>query len=627
MPVTNPTPLPNCAFSKNELDLVLYSNDYLAAAAANAVNFLQFTGAVASGASLPLSWGEAAATMTCATTPDNSGLQFPPGDGSNTYVASLVSYFQANYFIDRDFVVSTDFTGAHPKLVFTAINPGPQYNFTGTIGGLAGVTTPGVTNQPITGFLHHVQLWVGRADGSGFDLAFSANIPLDEPLTGYTTVDLREELHAFLTADYPILTAAYAICSNSVRPYFVKYAQFFGTTPAPFVHAISKITGLYIVKGGLSHANSLLRNIFTELTVTGHPEQNRFMRQGSVNKLITKEQPEWLSYINLSGSGQSVNLVITIWNSDATSFSFNAVSALSISAYQKVQFQTGYNQLSIDTRQTGKTPVYYTVQAQQAGSPLTQAYAYVVDTQYRPWPRYFVYENAYGAFQTIGTVGKGMVEYDRTKDDVQMAVSQNTATIDGDFLECNILIQQKGSVSVGYDRSGQRNNVLLRDFMLSRTKYIWQNGALVPIGINSSNIKDPADGVYLYANTFEYFTLYQEEVYTEPAGQIDDAIADLINDGAGPITLRAAEGDYFYVNAGDLGIGADGSGNFKFTDPLGRILGRTGYTVYATQLPGVILPPNITYNPIDGSFTVLIPSFALVPGYPLIVFTRNIDVL
>lgn len=85
--------------------------------------------------------------------------------------------------------------------------------------------------------------------------------------------------------------------------------------------------------------------------------------------------------------------------------------------------------------------------------------------------------------------------------------------------------------------------------------------------------------------------------------------------------LQQTDG-YFYVYPGDPGIGADGSGNFMFTDT--RLKGLSGYAVYATQLPDMLndVPPGLTYNPTAGSFTVQIPDFYIVTGYRLIVFTN-----
>lgn len=627
MAITNPTPPPAIAFSKNMLNVVLQSDDYLLAAKKKSINFLQFESAIADADERPLSWNAGSAFMVAATTPDDSGTQFPTGDGGDAYVTSLVAWFSANYFINRDFSVSVDTGGVHPMLVFIANTYSPDYDFTDDIGGLAGVTQAGVTDQPRSNFAHHLELYIGQDwNGNSYDKALDANTPLDYPLTSKSTIDAHDELHAFIDSDYPELINPYSVCLASIRPWYFKYAEYYGDIP--FIRKITQSDIYYINKGGLSKQAALLRDIVSELCPDSEdPSQNRFLRQGSKNKLVTADQPEWLTFINFGTETRTLVPEVVIYYSDTTSTTFNIVDSIDILAKQKVQFQTGYTQLDIASQQPDKTPVYYTVQMIEGDAAATDVYAYVIDGTYYEFPRYFVYENSYGAFQTIATVGQGQTEATRTKDDSQMAVDVRTAAIAGEFLETSVLIQEKGTIAIGYRRSGKRNVALLRDFLVSRKIYLYQNGNLIPIGLLNEGIRDYPDGANVDAEQIEYYPLYQEEVWSEPQPQADDTIADLLVFVNSLIDIGAVEGDYFYVGAGDEGIGVDEDGNWMFTDPESRITGRTGYMVYASQEPAPILPPNLTYNPIAGSFTILIPEFAVVEGYPLIVFTKNIDVL
>jgi hypothetical protein len=627
MGITNPIPPPAIAFSKNIINVLLRSDNYLTAPAAKSVNFLEFTGAVAASTAIELTWALGAATLTAEDIPDDGGFQFPTGDGGNAYVTSLAGWFESNYFIGKDYVVTVNTAGAHPMLVFTARNFGPDYDFTDTDAGIAGVTTGGVTDQPRTNFAHHLRVYIGSDwDGSGFDEAFEANIPLDYPYTGDTNADVHEALHAFLDSDYPELNNPYSVCQQSIRPWFFYYAQYYGDPAA--VRKVFVSDTFYVNKGGLAKQQALLKTLLQELCpVDGHPEQNRFLRQGSVNKLVATDQPEWLTWINLTAGAVDITLEVKVYNTDASTLVFTVADAFTAAAWQKLQFQCGYAQLGIAGRQPGKTVSYYTCQVKAGAAYLSLPYAFVLDYTPFEFPRYFVYENSYGAFQTIATVGKGQIESGRTKTDAQRSLDLRTAAISGDLLETNILIQEKGTVAIGYRRSDKRNIALLRDLMLSRTRYLYDAGNLIPIGILNDTVKDVPDGANVDAEQIIYYPLYQEEVWTEPSNQPDDAVADLLIAAGAQIDIGAVEGDYFYVHAGDAGVGVDSDGNFTFVDPEGRITGRTGYTVYATQLPAPVLPPNITYDPIGGSFSILVPEFALVAGYPLIVFTRNIDVL
>jgi hypothetical protein len=616
--------MPAIAFSRNYLPFEVTSDNYIAAAAVKSVNFWVFTAAVAADDEILIAWTGGAVQLTAKASPDDSGNEFPTGDGLNTYVTALAAWMQSIFLLDQAYVITADTGGADPKLVFTARKAGPDFDFTVENGGATGVTTGGVTDEPITNFAHHIEAWIKNADDADYKQAYTANVPLDEPKTGATTIDISDSLHGFLAPDLPELNDPFAFCTQSIRPYLVKYGQYYGDNP--FVRKISFTGTLYIAKGGMSIQNAKKRTLLQEMNPMDDATKWRFLRQGSINKIVSTDQPEWLTWINLTGADKSVDFEVKIYNDDTTSFTFNAVAAQAVNAWQKIQFQTGFTQLDIAARQELKTPIYYTVALKSAGSYLTLLYAYVIDYTYRPWPRYFVYENSYGAFQTIGTVGKGLNEYDRTKDDAQLVMNQNRAAIDGDFLECNIRIQEKGTVNIGYDRAGQRNSRLLRDFLLSPFKTVWQDAALVPIGLDTKNLKDAGDGINVYASSFEYFPLYPEQVWTEDAGISDDDINELLGDTGGPVTSGGGTGggtggtgtgDVIMVDFGDAHLGEDGDSHQTYTAPA--LAGLDGYAVFSTQLSNYFRPAEISYDSAAGSFTILIDGFALENGEQLII--------
>ena len=632
MAVTLSADLPAIAFSKNPIWLKPQSDAYLAAAPAIAVNYQEFTAAVAADDTFTINWADGSVTMTAATSPDDSGNQFPTGDGGNTYVESLAPFFQQNFIIDEAFIVSSDITGLHPRLIFTARAAGAGYTFTG--GPSSGNITPGADDTPVENFMIHAEVWIANLTG-GFDQAYSANVPLDEnPLTGISSIDISGVLDSWLTKpdefDTPVLGALNAQYLSSLRAYFVKYAEFFGAVPA--VQKVTTSGQFYIALGGLSMQNALLRHLTAEFwPVVGDHGQDRFMRQGSINKLVTKLQPEWLTYINLLAFPDDVRLEVIIYNDDSTSHLFYPFDYLTINAYQKFQFATGYTQLGIESRQTGKTPVYYTCRLKSDGY-VTEAYAYVIDYVYHEFPRYFVYENGYGAFQTIATVGKQQAEYDRTKTDAQRALDRNAAAIAGDFIETNIYIQDKATVAIGYDRAGPRNTALLRDFMLSQRIYlanVADDGAitLIPIGLNTKNLKDALDGNSVYANSFEYYPKYQEKTYTEIKGLPDDSIASLIDEAGSPIPKTVppilTDSGTIVVEFGDPHLSMD-AGSQVYTAPF-WLAGKTNYRVAATQLGEGDTAPffrtaDIIYNSGAGSFRIVVNGFVLVEGDQLIIF-------
>jgi hypothetical protein len=620
--------LPKIAFSKNPLWIKLQSDDFVAVVPATSKNYLEFVGPVVIDEVKNLQWVVGAATMAAKAAPDDSGLQFPAGAGDWPYVQSILPSFQSNFFLDKDFIITADNSAANPRLIFTAKTKSENFDF--SVVDRVGVITHGAGDTPKANFRHHLQLWIANAAGTGYELAFTANIPLDVPTAGLTSVDIHEALHSFFYLDFdtPSLTALVKRCMASIRPWYFKYAQFYGVQPS--VKRVYQSDTFIINKGGLGMQASLVRDIYSELQINPADRSTwRFLRQGSKNKLIRKEQPDWLTWLNLTDEILQVQLEIVIYNTDATSATFTTSGSFAVEPGQKYQFQCGYTQLGIAGRQAiGKTPIYYTARLKGAAGYLSAEYAFVIDYNYEEWPRCFVYENSLGAYQTIFTTGKGQSEFDRSKDDAQLAVDKRTAALTGDSLETNIFFQDKYTVNYGYGRANKRNLELLRDFFASNSIYLYDQGKLIPIGISTKNAKDAPDGINVYAGSFEYYPKYTEEVYTEEPNQVDPTIPELLIEAgsAVPVVDPIPEDPIELVN---------GTIIFEFGDTHLSIVGdkqrvsapywltnRTNYRIKATQLgpEGFLRTSDVAYNYAGGYFDIIIPGWRLEPGDQLIIF-------
>ena len=86
-----------------------------------------------------------------------------------------------------------------------------------------------------------------------------------------------------------------------------------------------------------------------------------------------------------------------------------------------------------------------------------------------------------------------------------------------------------------------------------------------------------------------------------------------------PITFN-----YFIIKNTDLNYSYDDEGRVVVTSSL--LVGKTGYGVFATQIPNFFTPDMITYNAGAGSFTITATAFDLVDGQELFVFYNLIDV-
>lgn len=539
MSVTNPTAPALFGFSKNPLVVELVSDDTTAIAGVKSVWMLQFLSAIAAGMEIPITWTARNLKMKAAVAPDNSGTEFPSGDGSFGYVTSIVAYFKANFYLNRDFEIEQ--APADPYIIFTARSAGIDFNpvQVTTPNYEIIITTAGVTELQKPNFKHYLEIWLAGNN------IYSRSLALDpDGLT--STKDLSEVLHASLVAastDKPDLSATtWQACVNTLQPYHFSYAQYYGDNPV--VKRVYQSGTRYVNRGGLSVQAALGQSLAGFLRPGAVNSKTLCLRQGSKMGLVQTDQPEWLYWINLTGADVNIRLRIEISFSDGSASFVYYRFAFAADANKKYCAPVGY--LALDIRANtpaGKFCTSYAVRVcSAAGDYLSATYTYVID-QYREWPRYFVYLNSLGGYQTLYTWGKAQSNVDRVKQDIAKQVTYTQAAQSGRNQEVNTRLQNSVLVNTGY--TTDREIAQLQDFLISEERYLVSGDRLIPIGLKTDKMLITQDGDNLHAASFEFYPLSDEWVYTDDPKQVDI----LITNGSGTgiskgFNVISDEGDY-----------------------------------------------------------------------------------
>ncbi len=519
MSVTLTTAPEQISFSQNEIPVQITSNNFIATPGVKSIVKIIFKTTVPNGQVIALAWSNANLTLTAAGTPNGTGKQYPSGSGNAAYVQSLIPVLEANFNIDSDFELSYELTGGFPSIVMTSREKGASTNITPVTGSVVEVSlaTTGVNQQLQTSFAIHLQFWL--KSGNVFKKILQNNLELDNPITGVTSKDIAEILHPHLVpgffnndgSDRPLLTAiTWQLCTNTLLEYYLKFGEYFGDTPE--VQKLITSPRYFVNIGSLDTTNALNQTLAGYLR-QGANNKTLCLRQGSRTKKVQLEQPEFLYWINLTGSDIAIRLRIDIYYTDGDQSDFK-VSPITALSWQKYYIGVGYNALNINAALRGGKPcAYYTASViNAAGDRISAIYTYQIE-DYREWPRYFIYRNSLGGFQTVYTWGKGQPETAFTKEVVKKQVSQAKAAVSGSQLETNIRLQTNTSVNTGYTTARDIKN--LKDFFASEEKYLVENGRYIPVEITSDNLKETMDGENLHAAEFTYATLYDDSVYTD----------------------------------------------------------------------------------------------------------------
>ncbi|WP_432328936.1 hypothetical protein ACRQ5D_10920 [Mucilaginibacter sp. P25] len=515
--ITIATPLPTIAWSKNPIVLQIFSDDYFSTAPAFSVNTVSFPEAIAPGAQIGLSWNAGSAGLTAAEIPDDSGNQFPSGDGSAAYVTSLVAYFQSSYFIDQAFKVSADVSGPIPKLVFTAKVASTDYDI--TPGTNQAVATPGTSGSSKANFMHHVEVWKYVAGGTDIKV-YDNNLALDEPRTGTTTVDIRETLHAFMAIDTPSLVGYWHSCPNSCWQYYVKYAQFYGDDPS--VKKLHK-TGLYtVVYGGYSNlalqqisdrANYLLNYLLPDPSLYAF---QRWLETWPIDAFDLKtNQPQFLSFINNRSIEETFKIRVVISFDDGTTNTVYLPGGV-LHSFGKVAVGTGYQQLGLQAYTTSLKKVSgYQLRIVEANSLENRSVvkSFTINREYEEYTRHFIYSDSAGNFKTLHTSGRSEttsdVEYDLTAFQPDISYLPE----EGNYRNSNIKAVLNDKVNTGYIVSRAEFDPFV-EVQLAKQLYRVFGSKLMPIVGTSKSFTFSQDGKNLSAWVFEYRLAYDEDLYT-----------------------------------------------------------------------------------------------------------------
>jgi hypothetical protein len=515
-------PLPDIAFSKNELNLVITSDDYIAVAGVTAENRMIFDGAVGSGVDIRLLWALADITIETAITPDESGNQFNSGPGTESHARAVMAQLADNFYISRDYNLTYGTTSGKPTIIFTAKKTGVLFNISPVATTHIAITNPepGISLAYQPNFAHHVEVWLKVA--GTFTQIYSENLQLDQPVTGITTKNIANEvLQPYLAenTDRPNLTSSgWQWCTGTLLEYYVKYSQYYGDQPT--VKKLYTSAPAFINLGGLALSTVVGQTMASYLRPSGANSKTLCLRQGSRVKNIQRETPEFLYWANLTGADINIKLRIELFF-DGGSQPYTIAPQLA-AKWQKYYIAVGYDATNVDANlPSGKSCSYYTATVvDETGNFLSVAYTYVPD-KFREWPRYFIYLNSLGGYSTLYTYGKGQASTDRSKDDIKKIVPQAQAATDGVDKENNIRIRQKCTVNTGYTTKSDIK--LLGDFMVSPEKYFVVDGRLVPIGLTNNSINEAPDGDNLNATAFEFYPLYEGTVFTADLSMADNS--------------------------------------------------------------------------------------------------------
>ena len=305
----------------------------------------------------------------------------------------------------------------------------------------------------------------------------------------YNFGDIGDVVRAFLSNNLNFQNAFFTNI-NSIKTFNVEIRIKSGSNPDD-----TYFTDFTAVTGGLPVE---IINNFWDLQISTQP----LLTQQPNPKTIAFGAIEYLSFANFAWNGDRCRIVKIKYADGSEEYQDTYLGV-----FDDVGIETHRVQLGTDiTYNTAKKVLWYEVSFNDNYSFYeTSKQKYIIDYTDRRNKREFLWGNSLGGFDTLRITGEqestANYEYEFASEIGLDKFSQNVFF--GASSTPTILMTNEHEVSTGFH---SKNYIAyLRDFFLSKQKYIIFEGKAYPIFINSKKIKYADDGNGLKAITFSYY--------------------------------------------------------------------------------------------------------------------------
>jgi hypothetical protein len=378
------------------------------------------------------------------------------------------------------------------------------------------------------------QVWVEAAYDSGGYTQVAGQLEQPADRDGRTVFDVQALLDAYLSAQLPALNErSIRRATPHFRRFYLKHAEKYGTPPV--AAPLTSQQQHYVVLGGLDFLNYP-----TGAWLNYQAQVRPFLTWELNDKQVLPTQPEYLAFMPdsfaLTGFRQWVRRRFA---DGSTQDVLQEEVAGSVRRYEVYHLPAGYAQLGLGGPAgiaLGRTPVvaWDVWVSDLADLPVSEVRRYQLDTTYYPKPRFLVYLNSLGGWNTLAVTGDAKAGLD-----VEAETSARGLGADYDpLLGTDLLLQTSAQGTLTLTTAPRKPAQLYRDqeLLLSRRVVLQAAGQYWSgqVKAKSTPLGDESAGL----NRLELeFALARSPLFTPrlpvvPAGRPMASLAD--GEGARP---------------------------------------------------------------------------------------------
>lgn len=307
--------------------------------------------------------------------------------------------------------------------------------------------------------------------------------PADE--NGETVFRLEKLLDAYVSSQLPGYNqAAISRAENIFSRYYVEFLEKYGD---PAVESFTKqLTVSYVVLGGLSFVENSANTFFSSYLPSNKP----FLSWQPLTKKVFGNQQEFLYYIVDSFDTTEIKLMVEVTDDQDNTEELEIASLDSgINRYEVYILPAGYSQLDIEGNTALVDPIvsYKVYVKDQADNVVSEERNYVLDSDYFPYRKDFLFLNSMGGFDTLVCTGKTKTSLQTKQQSVEKILPYNYATSDFEKDILNKSGMQKMDFSTTYISKQLAER--LQDFLISPEVYLLENNRFIRVEIQAQTYK------------------------------------------------------------------------------------------------------------------------------------------
>lgn len=512
MAITLQTQPPVVALSGNSIWFGLKTNNHLETTGSSIQAEITFGSIGLVNDRFTLSWGNESQQFICQEQPDESGNQIPTTPVNlNDWVRAVGQALSLNYFVDRDFIVSSNTSVL--TLIAREKGSGFSISLEKTWTGAAPFITQsgGVDIVPRIFFKIGMQLLI--KSGDVYSKISEDTLPVNED--GECLFDLQALFSDQLSSEFSYPESSYNLLisrPSHSRAYKVRYYEQFGSNLVP--QKLYETDLFYILKGGVSHLQQAIYHSqgssfwdklnYNQFFLTWQPQV----------KLIDPEQTEKLYFfVRNIVLMASLKVRATVYYLDGTS------QTVLVDIVNNPEDKTVYeiictlNTLQFDGFDQGLIEKYDIWVDNHADERISEVRTFILDYGPYEYKRYLFFENSLGGWDTVRATGiqEDGIELSRTE--VSRVLGSQFTPAQHHQVTAQVLETKTYKLNSGWKTKEEIS--WLRDLLLSKKVYQIVGGLLVPIVLTTTKVLQRVDQQDLYSLSIEFSRAYRNAFYTK----------------------------------------------------------------------------------------------------------------